>query len=60
MNQENEYESLRLQLEVATRALHVIAVMGNMNANHVSEIAMDALREMETYGLMYDFYDDEE
>ena len=59
MNQENDYEALRQQLEIATRALHVIAVMAEMESQNISEIALDALREMETFGLMYDFYDEE-
>jgi len=59
MNPENDYEAQRQQLEVATRALHVIAVMAEMESQNIAEIAMDALREMETFGLMYDFYDDE-
>tara|TARA_X000001382_G_scaffold8193_2_gene5967 strand:- start:3077 stop:3289 length:213 start_codon:yes stop_codon:yes gene_type:complete len=45
------------QLQIAVRALHVIAVMGTMNAKQVSEIAMDALREMETYGFIYEYFD---
>jgi len=59
MNPENDYEAQRQQLEVATRALHVIAVMAEMESQNITEIALDALREMETYGLMYEFYDDE-
>lgn len=61
MNLQNEsYEALIIQIDIAVRALHVIAVMGTMNAKQVSEIAMDALKEMETYGMMYDLYDDED
>jgi hypothetical protein len=59
MNPENDYEAQRQQLEVATRALHVIAVMAELESQNITEIALDALREMETYGLMYEFYDDE-
>ncbi len=60
MNRENEsYEALMIQIDIAVRALHVIAVMGTMNTKQVSEIAMDALREMETYGMMYDLFDED-
>ncbi len=61
---EDEYQGLtddratHEQLAVAVRALHVIAVIGNLNNKQVSEIAMDALREMETYGLVYELYND--
>ena len=42
------------QLDVAIRALHVIAVMQNSKDNNITNIAIDALREMETYGYLYD------
>jgi len=42
------------QLDVAIRALHVIAVMHNSKDANVTNIAIDALREMETYGYLYD------
>lgn len=42
------------QLDVAIRALHVIAVMQNSRDSNVTNIAIDALREMETYGYLYD------
>jgi hypothetical protein len=42
------------QLDVAIRALHVIAVMQNSKDSNVTNIAIDALREMETYGYLYD------
>ncbi len=42
------------QLDVAIRALHVIAVMHNSKDTNVTNIAIDALREMETYGYLYD------
>lgn len=54
MNQSNNDESIHRQLEVAISALHVIAVMGEMDSKQCSEIALDALREMETFGMMYD------
>mgnify|MGYP003628244616 FL=1 len=47
------------QLEVALRALHVIAALPSTDANFLSEVALDALKEMETYGLLYNGYDDE-
>ena len=45
------------QLEIAIAVLHVIAVMGEMDSKQCSEMALDALREMETYGMMYDMFD---
>jgi len=42
------------QLDVAIRALHVIAVMNDTKNTHLSTIAIDALREMETFGYLYD------
>ena len=42
------------QLDVAIRALHVIAVMHTSKDTSVTNIAIDALREMETYGYLYD------
>ena len=45
------------QLAIAVRALHVIAVLGTLNDKNVSEIAMDALKEMETYGQIYQYYE---
>jgi|TARA_R100001082_G_scaffold84762_1_gene51345 hypothetical protein len=57
---EREYEGItddhmkNQQLDVAIRALHVIAVMQNSKDNNITNIAIDALREMETYGYLYD------
>jgi len=57
---EREYEGVTdnhmksQQLDVAIRALHVIAVMYDSKTNTISNIAIDALREMETYGYLYD------
>jgi len=44
------------QLEVAVRALHVLAVMHEGDSQFMATIAIDALREMETYGYMYDSF----
>jgi hypothetical protein len=57
---EREYEGVtdnhmkNQQLDVAIRALHVIAVMHDSKTNTITNIAIDALREMETYGYLYD------
>ena len=57
---EKEYEGItedrmkNQQLDVAIRALHVISVMHDSRNNRISNIAIDALREMETYGYLYD------
>jgi len=56
MNEVNEAESMHRQLEIAIAVLHVIAVMGEMESKQCSEMALDALREMETYGMMYDMF----
>ena len=42
------------QLEIAIRALHVIAVMGDEKTANITSLAIDALREMETYGYLYE------
>jgi|TARA_R100000278_G_C5424432_1_gene147821 hypothetical protein len=42
------------QLEIAIRALHVIAVMGDEKTANITNLAIDALREMETYGYLYE------
>jgi len=60
MNQSAENSRMQEQLEIAIRALHIIAVMGELEAKQISQIALDALREMETYGILYDIFDDEE
>jgi hypothetical protein len=57
MNETTEAESMHRQLEVAIAVLHVIAVMGEMDSKQCSEMALDALREMETYGMMYEMFD---
>tara|TARA_R100000781_G_scaffold66583_1_gene42075 strand:+ start:1169 stop:1384 length:216 start_codon:yes stop_codon:yes gene_type:complete len=42
------------QLEVAVRALHVLAIMHEADSQFMATIAIDALKEMETFGYMYD------
>ena len=42
------------QLEVAVRALHVLAVLHEGDPQFMATIAIDALKEMETFGYMYD------
>jgi hypothetical protein len=42
------------QLEVAIRALHVISAMPSSDPEFLSSVALDALKEMETYGILYD------
>tara|TARA_R100001463_G_scaffold60838_1_gene113481 strand:+ start:263 stop:460 length:198 start_codon:yes stop_codon:yes gene_type:complete len=43
------------QLEVAVRALHVISAMPSSDPEFLSSVALDALKEMETYGILYDY-----
>lgn len=43
------------QLEVAVRALHVISAMPIADPEFLSSVALDALKEMETYGILYDY-----
>lgn len=64
MNQLNEaeleYEGLSeermmdRQLEAAVKALHVIAIMHEGDPNFMASIAIDALKEMEIYGYLYE------
>lgn len=56
MSEMTEQEALQRQLEVAVSVLHVIAVMGEMDSKQCSEMALDALREMETFGMMYEMF----
>lgn len=42
------------QLEVAVKALHIIAVLNDSDPAFISSIAIDALKEMETYGYYYE------
>tara|TARA_R100000315_G_C5228460_1_gene139440 strand:- start:802 stop:990 length:189 start_codon:yes stop_codon:yes gene_type:complete len=46
------------QLDIAIRALHVISVMPTAEPEFLSGVALDALKEMETHGMLYN-YDDE-
>ena len=41
------------QLEIAVRALHVIAAMPTSDPEFLSSVAIDALKEMETYGILW-------
>lgn len=50
----NDSHMQNQQLEIAIRALHVIAVMGDEKTANITNIAIDALREMETYGYLYE------
>ena len=55
---DEEYEHVNAnimedQLEVAIRALHVIAAMPTSDPDFLSSVAIDALKEMETYGMMW-------
>lgn len=59
---DNEYEGLdennliHEQIEIAVRALHVIAVMHEGDPAFMSTIAIDALKEMETSGYYYETF----
>ena len=44
------------QLDAAVRALHVLAVLQNGNSEWMSNYALDALREIEALGYMYESY----
>jgi hypothetical protein len=46
------------QLEIAIKALHVISVMPTAESEFLSDVALDALREMETHGILYNYNDD--
>lgn len=50
----NDSHMQNQQLEIAIRALHVIAVMGDEKTANITNLAIDALREMETYGYLYE------
>ena len=41
------------QLDVAVRALHVISAMPSSGPEFLSSVAIDALKEMETYGILW-------
>lgn len=53
-------EQMKAQIEIAVRCLHVIAVMQGVDNTLISDMALNALRDMEISGLLYDFYEDEE
>ena len=53
-------EQMKAQIEIAVRCLHVIAVMHEIDNALISDMALNALRDMEISGLLYDFYEDEE
>jgi hypothetical protein len=53
-------EQMKAQIEIAVRCLHVIAVMQEVDNTLISDMALNALRDMEISGLLYDFYEDEE
>lgn len=42
------------QIRIAVNALHVIAVTDSIDADLIIEIALDALREIETCGYFYE------
>jgi hypothetical protein len=55
---DEEYEHINAnitedQLEVSIRALHVIAAMPTSDPDFLSSVALDALKEMETYGMLW-------
>tara|TARA_R100000808_G_scaffold955_5_gene4621 strand:- start:6399 stop:6608 length:210 start_codon:yes stop_codon:yes gene_type:complete len=47
------------QLEIAIKALHVLAVMHNGNPEYMSTLAIETLREMEDVGYYYEQYSDD-
>ena len=47
------------QLEVAVRALHIIAIIPTSTSDVMNNIALDALREMETFGYLYDQFNED-
>ena len=55
---DEEYEHVNAnimedQLDVAVRALHVISAMPTSDPEFLSSVAIDALKEMETYGMLW-------
>lgn len=48
------------QIRIAVNALHVIAITDRMDTNFAIELALDALREMETCGYLYEAFIEEE
>lgn len=53
-------EEMKAQIEIAVRCLHVIAVMTDMDNAQIADMALNALRDMEISGLLYDFYENED
>jgi len=53
-------EQMVAQIEIAVRALHVIAVMADLDGAQTSQMALDCLKEMEIEGMLYDFYEESE
>ena len=47
------------QLEIAIKALHVLAVMHNGNPEYMATLAIETLREMEDLGYYYEQYSDD-
>ena len=56
----HKHQQLTAQIEIAVRALHVIAVMADLNTTQTSQMALDCLREMEIEGMLYEFYEEDE
>jgi len=53
-------EEMKSQIEIAVRCLHVIAIMSDIDSSNTADMALNALRDMEISGMLYDFYDEEE
>jgi hypothetical protein len=53
-------EQVKAQVEIAVRCLHVIAIMTEIDNAQTSDMALNALRDMEISGLLYDFYENED
>lgn len=60
MKELSDYETALVQLEIAISTLHVIAVMTEMECAQASDMALSALKEMETHGLLYEYFFDED
>jgi len=55
----SEKNRMNQQLEIAVKAFHVIAILHNGNPAFMANYALEALREIETLGFMYDQYTSE-
>jgi hypothetical protein len=53
-------EQMKAQIEIAVRCLHVIAIMTEIDNAQTADMALNALRDMEISGLLYDFYENED